>query len=219
MHLLPLVFFLLFKRNNIEKSLRVIFYYILYCIINEALGDYFQIIHFDNYLLLFRLFTIAEFSFFCIFYYYIVPSGMIKKTVFPIMGAFIILALVSYLLSSQSNSFDSISIGIESILIILMCIYYLFVQIKGTNNLFLYSTSNFWIIISFLIYISGTFFLYIMAKYMFNDRSFQIQYDFINSIFNILKNILLSVAMLMKPAPDNNRLQKNNNWDDLLTYK
>jgi hypothetical protein len=213
------VFFLLFKKNNSEKTLRVIFYYILYCIINEALGYYFQVIHFENYFIFFRLFTIAEFSFFSFFYLYIIPPGLVKKAVFPILGLFVILAVGNFFLSIHSDSFDSITIGIESILIILMCIYYLFVQIKGANNLFLYSTSNFWIIISFLIYISGTFFLYIMAKYMFNDRSFQIQYDIINSIFNILKNILLSVAMLMKPAPANNKLQKNNNWDDLLTYK
>lgn len=213
------MFFLLFKKNNSEKTLRVIFYYILYCIINEALGYYFQVIHFENYFIFFRLFTIAEFSFFSFFYLYIIPPGLVKKAVFPILGLFVILAVGNFFLSIHSDSFDSITIGIESILIILMCIYYLFVQIKGANNLFLYSTSNFWIIISFLIYISGTFFLYIMAKYMFNDRSFQIQYDIINSIFNILKNILLSVAMLMKPAPANNKLQKNNNWDDLLTYK
>lgn len=34
---------------------------------------------------------------------------------------------------------------------------------------------------------------------MSHDRAFRIQYIIINSSFNILKNILLSVAMLMKP--------------------
>ena len=31
------------------------------------------------------------------------------------------------------NSFDSIAVGVEDILIILMCIYYLIIQIKGAN--------------------------------------------------------------------------------------
>ncbi|MDQ6904737.1 MAG: hypothetical protein M3139_17215, partial [Bacteroidota bacterium] len=100
-----------------------------------------------------------------------------------------------------------------------MCIFYLAVQIRGSNNLFVYSTSNFWIIISFLIYISGTFFLYVMAENMIQNKAFQIQYAVINSVFIILKNILLSVAMLMKPTPANIQLQKNKDYDDLLSYK
>jgi hypothetical protein len=117
------------------------------------------------------------------------------------------------------NAFDSVTSGVESIFIILLCIYYLIVQLKGTNNLFVYSTSNFWIIITFLIYLSGIFFLYIMAENMGQDRNFRIQYIVINSAFNILKNILLSIAMLMKPAPENNESSKNKNWDDLSSYK
>ncbi|MEO8415032.1 MAG: hypothetical protein ABI472_15295 [Ginsengibacter sp.] len=53
---------------------------------------------------------------------------------------------------------------------------------------------------------------------MIQNLSFRIQYTFINSTFNILKNILLSVAMLMKAAPVNKQLQKNKDWDDLLSY-
>lgn len=63
----------------------------------------------------------------------------------------------------------------------------------------IYTTLNFWVIISFLIYISGTFFLNIYAESMLSDKTFLKQYIIINSSFNILKNILLSVAMLMKP--------------------
>jgi hypothetical protein len=96
------------------------------------------------------------------------------------------------------KSFDSFTIGIESIIIILLSIYYLFLQIKGSNNLMIYSTFNFWIIITFLIYFSSTFFLYLMLDSMKKDIHFQRLYFIINISFNILKNILLSVAMCMK---------------------
>ncbi len=112
------------------------------------------------------------------------------------------------------NNFDSFTAGLESIIIILLCIYYLVVQIKGSNSLFVYSSSNFWIIITFLIYLSGTFFLYIMTENMAKSKSFQNQYVVINSVFNILKNILLSIAMLMKPTPTNIQKQKDKSWDD-----
>jgi hypothetical protein len=79
-----------------------------------------------------------------------------------------------------------------------MCIYYFYEQLKSPNTYLIYSSINFWIIISFLIFLSGTFFLYLMAGNLLKDRSFLIQYNIINSSFNILKSILLCIAMLMK---------------------
>jgi hypothetical protein len=105
-------------------------------------------------------------------------------------------------LLAKSNSLSSLLTGVETVLIIAMCIYYFFDQLKQTNSLMIYSTINFWIIISFLVYLSGTFFLYIYADSMIKNPSFKKQYFLINSSFYILKNILLSIAMLMK-ADDN----------------
>ncbi len=115
------------------------------------------------------------------------------------------------------TAFDWIAVSAEAILIILMCIYYLFMQIKGVNDLFVYSTSNFWIIITFLIYISGTFFIYIMAEKYWDIKAFQFQYFIINSIFNIVKNILFSIAMFMKPSNTNIKQQTDKNWDKFLS--
>ena len=93
----------------------------------------------------------------------------------------------------------------ECVLIIAMCIYYFFDQLKDSNTLLIYSSINFWIVIAFLIYLSGTFFLYIYADSMINDKAFIQQYIIINSSFGILKNILLGVAMLMKPTQKDNQ--------------
>ncbi|MGN6540643.1 MAG: hypothetical protein ACTHKY_07540 [Ginsengibacter sp.] len=75
---------------------------------------------------------------------------------------------------------------------------YLFSQVKGNNNLVVYSTFNFWAVIAFFIYFSGTFFLYLMTDKMRVSVSFQKMYFIINISFNILKNLLLCVAMTMK---------------------
>ena len=57
-----------------------------------------------------------------------------------------------------------------------------------------------------------------MAENMIANRAFQIQYTVINSVFYILKNILLSVAMLMKPTPIKNQIQKNEDRHELFSY-
>ena len=192
----------------------------LYSLANDALGFYFQrVIHFENFFILFAIFTVAEFSFFCCFYFYILPHNLIRRSVFYIWLVFFLFATTDFFLINNMDAFDSIAAGVESILIILMCIYYLFIQIRGANNSLIYSTTNFWIIITFLIYMAGTFFLYIMAENMLQNRAFQIQYLVINAAFNILKNVLFSVSMLMKSAHVSTQLVKNNGRDDLLSLK
>ena len=207
--LLPLVFFLLFKRNTKEKSLRVIFYYILYCIVNESLGFYLHQIHQDDlYIFTFAFFTVAEFSFFCLFYFYVLPNPNHKKFIFPIWLCFVVFSLIDFFFMNRMEGFDSFTSGLQTIFIIGLCIYYLVIQIKGKTDLYIYSTSNFWIIITFLISLSGTFFLYILAENMIKNQKFVDLYNIINSFFNLLKNVLLSIAMMMKSDQTKPELKK-----------
>jgi hypothetical protein len=104
-----------------------------------------------------------------------------------------------------------------------MCLYYFYEQLReDTSTLLIYTTHNFWIIIAFLIFFSGTFFLYIYAENVVNDKAFQNQYAVINSGFNLLKSILFSVAMLMKPPesqvnfPDESHIS---NWNHTRSFK
>lgn len=181
---------------------------------------YLQSIRSPTAVLLFPVFTIVEFSFFCYFIYLILPKGFIKKSVVIIWSGFLLFAIIDYAFFSKSSEFDSIAIGIESIIVLMLCIYYLFSQIKGANNLLIYSTFNFWTVIAFFIYFSGTFFLYLMTEKMMDSPSFQKLYFVINISFNILKNILLSVAMTMKVntvAPQKNVIPELD--DDLFIHK
>lgn len=213
--LLPLVFFLLYKFRSKEKELRVIFYYIIYCILNESISIYLR--QSPNIFFLFSIYTVVEFSFFCLFYYYI--SAKTKKIIFLIWIGFIIIAAIDFFFVNKMGGFDSFTSGTEALLIIGLCIYYLFMQIKGSNSLHIYSTTNFWIIITFLIYVSGTFFLYIMTEMMVNNFSFKVQYTYINSAFNVLKNVLLSIAMFMKSNELKPQSKRNYEWDDYIPLK
>jgi len=192
------VFFLLFKRNTKEKHLRVILFYILYCALNEGFSFYLQSIRSSSVVYLFLFFTIVEYSFFCYFIYVILPKGSIKRSIVYIWTAFLLFALIDYIFFSKPLEWDSIVSGVECIIVLCLCIYYLYSQIKGTNNLLIYSTFDFWVVIAFLIYFSGTFFLYLMTDRMMHNLSFQKLYLIINIAFNIIKNILLCVAMTMK---------------------
>jgi len=151
-----------------------------------------------NTVYLFLLFTIVEYSFFCYFIYLILPKNLVKRSVPFVWIGFLLFAFIDYAFFSKAQEFDSIASGIESIIVLMLSIYFLFSQVKGANSLLIYSTFNFWAVIAFLIYFSGTFFLYLMTERMMHDVSFQKQYFIINISFNILKNLLLCVAMTMR---------------------
>ena len=205
---LPLVFYLLFKRNSKQRSLRVILFYILYCILNEGISYYLQSNDSENFVFLIYAFTIIEYSFFCYFIYLILPKTFVKKLVSFLWIGFILFAIDDILYISTTKDFDSFISGIESIIIFILCISYFYAELRVPNNLTVYSSFDFWVVITFLIYFCGTFFLYLMTNSINHNGSFQKQYFIINTSFNILKNLLLSVAMTMK-LNDAVKQQKN----------
>lgn len=195
---LPLVFYLLFKIKSKGKSLRVVLFYIIYCIFNEGMSYYLQSIQSEKFLFLFYTFTIVEYTFFCYFIFIIIPRTFVKKTVPFLWISFVVFEFIDLIFINKGVGFDSFTSGIESIIILFLCISYLFIQLRGSNSLTIYSTFDFWVVITFLIYFSGTFFLYILAESMSTNLAFRKQYFIINITFNILKNILLCIAMTMK---------------------
>lgn len=159
---------------------------------------YLQTIQSEKYIYLLYSFTIVEYSFFCYFIYLIIGKSFIKKIVPLLWVGFIAFELIDLIFINKGIGFDSFTSGIECIIVMVLCISYLFIQLRGCTSLSIYSTFDFWIVITFLIYFSGTFFLYILAQSMGRDVAFQKQYFVINIAFNILKNILLCIAMTMK---------------------
>ena len=87
--------------------------------------------------------------------------------------------------------------GIGSLIIIILAVYFIFAQIKKANNLSIYTKFHFWVAVTFVVYFSGTFFLNIMAESMRENRDYQMLYIYINIGSILIKNVLLAVAMTM----------------------
>jgi len=60
-----------------------------------------------------------------------------------------------------------------------------------------------WIVTAFFIYIAGTFFLYLFIP-SFNINEQREYYDIFNSIFTIIRTVLLCVAVFIKPGGGSN---------------
>ena len=119
---------------------------------------------------------------------------------------FIIYSIYDYIVSSKIK-FGADQAILECLLMLIILIYFFFEKIKYEMQSPMYEFKSFWIAVSFFIFFSGNFFLLIYSKTMINDPSFRQQYVLIYSSFNIFKNIILCVALIIK---DNNITNSKN---------
>lgn len=222
--LLPFALYFIFRKYNRSKELKVIFFYLLYSILNDSISWYlFEIARIKAYIV-YDLLAIVEMAVVFTFLNHIIANKTVIKYLSHIFVLFLIYCLVDFFIRRMNKSFNSAIAGVEAILIIISCLYYFFNQLREPNTLLIYNTKNFWIVIAFLIYFSGTFFLYIYAESTLSNKlskkDFRDFYIIINSSFIIMKNILLSIALSIKPEkpqeslfPDENNMSLNNEFN------
>jgi hypothetical protein len=142
-------------------------------------------------------YTILEFGIFA-FVLYLVIDNRIFKSIILISGlGFLIFSLV-YLITGANKNFDSVSASLESIFVIAYCILYLFDQLNKPQVIFIYQDPNFWFVAGFMVYLSGTLFLFIQANNL--DLETRDNLWKINYFANIVKNILFAIAFSTKKS-------------------
>lgn len=195
--ILPIIFYLIFLKRNRGEGLWVIFLYSLLSLLTELLFEILQ------RQIIYSIFTIVEFTLFSLFFYISLKEKRFKYI--PIIGAliFYIVAISNF----TNKKFDSLSVSLESILIIPYCILLLYEQIKDPSIIFVYYNKKFWVIIAFFLYFSATLFLYIYYSTLSAEQ--RSNYWLINNFFEILKNILLSIAFIMKKSTQRSYLTDN----------
>lgn len=184
----------------------VIFIYLSYSFLNEVLNYYIQSGGISYTTFLFSVYTLVEFLLITYFFYLLLSGNTAnKKIILVSLVIFLLVVTPDYLTGFKVNVWDSKAIGLESLLILMYCVIYLYSQLKKSTNLVIYSTFNFWVTITFLLFFAGTFFLNIMAESMRKNPEYQIYYLYINTSFIILKNVLLAFACTRKTIPLQNR--------------
>lgn len=196
---LPLVFLTLFFRNNRSNSLKVFFIYIIsYAIlIGLQLLLRYLIIDKNIYFISIRVQLALEFCLLVYFFQLNFKNNLVRKIAFIIAPLFLIYSVYDYIKSSKTK-FGADQAIVECLFMLLILIYFFFEKIKYEVKTPLYEFKVFWIAVAFFIFFSGNFFLLIYSKTMINDPSFREQYIYIYSTFNIIKNGLLCVAIIIK---------------------
>jgi len=139
----------------------------------------------------FRLFTIIEYSIITFFIFQLIESDLFKRLIKIGSIIFIIVSILD-IYTSSFTSFDSLPSGIESILVLSYCLFFVYEKMTSTDFSF---NGTIWITIGFILFFSGTFFLFILSQNNFKDSSFILTYGYIVAIFNIIKNLFITIGI------------------------
>jgi len=196
--ILPIFFFFLFLQRNKKGGLWVI---LLYVIISFLTDFSFVVFHPPTAFafFIFSLFTVLEYSFFTAFIYLNFKKKIFKTILLVLSICFIAFCAISYN-NAKGYYFDSLPASIESIFIIIFCVLFFYEQINNPDISFIYSSKKFWIVTAFLVYLSGTLFLFIYTSNLsIKEQAF---YWPINFVFNILKNLIIALSFYLPISLD-----------------
>lgn len=156
--------------------------------------------------------TLFEFIFFAAFIRTGIRNTTCKKVLTFSTIAFIFFLLI-YTPNAKFVRIDSIPIGVETILILLFSFYYLFEQVNSETIEPLFNNYRFWILLGMLIYLAGSFFIYIFTSQLPYEQV-MVYWRFID-VFLIIKNLFFLTGILVfclqqskKKAPQQSRTFK-----------
>jgi hypothetical protein len=142
----------------------------------------------------YSFYTLLEYSFFAILVFQQIKFRMFKLLL-TILSVFFFLFQIMYFFSDHKKKFDSIPIGIETILIFIFIFFFLYEQLKEAKNQPIYSHYFFWNAIGLFIYLGGSFYIYILSNSLTDEEIHQ--YWFFTYIVEIIKNLLFATALLI----------------------
>ena len=209
-HFLPIICFILsYRKSSSSRVLWIIVIYSLYNYLTDLGLIY--LTHRPTRVFLYSSFTFFEYFLFASAIYLTIRNKAFRRFIIGTSISFFVF-IVIYNLYVKVIGIDSIPIGIEAIFILIFSFYYLYEQMKDPENLFVYSRFSFWVVLGMMLYLAGSFFIYIYASRL--DASEVGKYWIFTNIFSILKNIFFTIAILLNA----NEKTNNNNKPSYKLY-
>lgn len=193
--LIPVIFYLFFRKRLSDKGLRVIILLLIIGFFADIYSVYLANHRSPNFKI-FNWFILVETLLLLHYFYKILPLKSHFKLFLSTAIIYTLLFLKDYyFINGNRNYLDNIA-AIENVIVIILSIVYFFKQISNPNNLDFQKYPQFWVVCAYLIYFSGTLFLFLYINTLPKAEQ---QNDYVlNYIFLIPKSLLLSIAMCMK---------------------
>jgi hypothetical protein len=135
-----------------------------------------------------------------IYFFYDVLENYFKKIYATIIGLVFLLIWLYLNYRLDFSIVETNSLVLEVIIVMFFATIYFYRQTNIPKSLFVYETCNFWIVVAYFIYLTGTMFLYLYWHRLTEQE--QYKYYYLNDLFSVVRTVLLSIAMLIKEKKD-----------------
>lgn len=194
--LLPIIFFLVYKKRNQERRLWVVFINCCLSFLSDAsykaLKDLKKTLEFDA----FSFYTFTEYTLIAIFFYLTLKTNAFRKAIIVCSILFYLIFPLSIIYYRDLN-FDSLTFSTEAVFVVVFSIMYFYEQINDPNVTFVYGTKSFWIIIGILLYITVGLFPNIVKPFL-NHKEQRLLAP-ISNMATVLRNVLFIISFRMLP--------------------
>jgi hypothetical protein len=190
--LLPILFFLFYFNKATES--KVLITAIIYSVIEFVTNITSDNVPMRTIILLYSIFTIVEYLLFAILLYLLIQNSVVRKILIWVSILFFLFSIIYYL-NVHYKLLDSVPIGVETILVLTFAFYFLYQEMDIQSAVLIYQRFSFWIIAGIMIYLAGSFFIYIFA----NQVTSEIRHDYwvFQNAFTIVKNICFLISILI----------------------
>lgn len=186
----PLFFFFYFKKARLSPTcITIIFYCFIFFIFNFYSDAIMKIASKKGY---YFLYTLLEYISFALIFYYKAKSKNFKRLIILFTVSFIVFQVIYYSVI-KFRRLDTVPIGVETILIFIFIIFYLYEEFKNPKSTTLYLNYTFWISTGVMFYLAGAFFFNILANHL--DRAMIQEYWYLSYNADIIRNILFAVSI------------------------
>lgn len=195
-----LLYFSFSKEKNVAKQ--GLFYFFLFTVTHSILYALITLISKDFAKFFNLIYIPVEFLLISIFFYRACYSKFYRYFIKYVSFAFFLIFTTSLLLEKNLN-FDSLINGIQSIVVITFSISFFYEHLKNPNRVFIDRDPFFWGVSAFLLFFSVSFFVFLFRETFWNYSDFYYQYIYVHAFSGILRNIICSIAFLIKPYKEN----------------
>lgn len=137
-------------------------------------------------------YTFFEYTVFALLFYLNLKSKRSQVAIIVISISFYFFQIIHFLFI-ENKRMDSIPIGIESIIILTFVVLFFLEILSNPESGYIYSHYCFWISVGLLIFLSGNFFMNILAETL--PRSELDKYWFINYITDAIKTVFFGISL------------------------
>ena len=147
-----------------------------------------------NNMFLFHLYTFVEFGFVSAIFYLLSRSEAWKKLILIVSSLFVVFSILNLLFFEGIEQFNSNQRYFECISVFVYCVGYYLGVLRSSESFFLEREPMFWLTSGYLLYFSGTLFLFLYTK-SFMDVGKELRYWELHGILNIWLNVIYSFVL------------------------